>query len=140
MTRIEFPRKPRKDGSGLFTTDGTDIIVGRDWAKQNDINDALARTRARACFKECRTCGSCANSRRDNFTPQVISTAGGEAKLISPHKSFDYNTRSWIDCRACEPYRFHDCHNGWMRDSDGDAEPFTEEAQKLFAQGGKPLI
>lgn len=125
MTRISFKGKPRKEGSGLFTLDGEDrIFIGKDWALQNEIDEAREKTRSRACFKECRTCGACSNSRRDASYPFQFDA--NEAKLVS--------------CRGCERFRFHDCHNGWMRDSRGDAEPFTEDAQKLFKEGGKPLI
>lgn len=140
MSKISFPKKPRKDGAGLFTLDGNDVFIGRDWALQNEINDTLAKTQARSCFKACRTCGACANSKRDNFTPRVVTDVKGNAQFVGPRMSYDSNAHKWVDCRSCEKFRFHDCHNGWMRDSRQEAEPFTEDAQKLFAQGGKPLI
>lgn len=116
--------QPRKERLGGFWTDGTSVFIGRDWALQNAIDDAKRRTQNRSCFLACRTCGCCANSCRDATYP----------------KSYDENSGKKVDCRGCEPYRFHDCHNGWMRDAHGDAEPFTDEALKLFKEGGKPLI
>lgn len=125
MSRIEFNRKPRKDGGGMFFTDGHQVFIGRDYLNQNDINETLEKTRARSCFRGCRTCGACANSRRDATVP----------------KSYDYNAGKMIDCRSCEKYRYHDCHNGWMRDTRQQAEPFTPDMIKLLEEsGGKPLI
>lgn len=143
MSRIEFPRKPRKDGANIWfqTEDGSRVFIGRDYALQNEIDEKKAQTRARACFRECRTCGACSNSKRDNFTPQEVKTASGLIQLKSATKSYDEHAGKWIDCRKCEPFRFHDCHNGVMRNSHQDPEPFTEEQQKFLDQtGGKPLI
>lgn len=124
--RIKFKPKPRKDGSGLFTTDGSDIFIGKDWALQNEIEEVREETKARSCFRECRTCGCCANSRRSCTHPI----------------SYDFNSHSTVDCRSCERFRFHDCNNGLMRDSRQEAEPFTEEQIKLIEQSedGRPLI
>lgn len=127
MSRIEFKRKQRKDSGSLLwqTPDGSQVFVGRDYALQNEIDEVKETTRGRACFKECRTCGACANSARD----------------CTHTKTYDANARKMIDCRKCERFRFHDCHNGVMRNSHQDAEPFTEEQEKLIKQsGGKPLI
>lgn len=143
MTRISVRnQKPRKHGSDLWISkDGSQIFIGRDYAQQNAIDEAKLKTRSRSCYKECRTCGTCANSKRDNFNMQYIATEAGLTLVKGPTKSFDNVTGRWVDCRTCEPYRFHDCHNGWMRDSRGEAEPFTEEAQRLIKEsGGKPLI
>lgn len=119
--------KLRKDSSlkGIFTSNGEDIIIGADQLRNSEVQDARAKTHARSCFVECRTCGACANSRRDATVPTI----------------YDYNAQKKIDCRGCEPFRFHDCHNGWMRDSYGDAEPFTPDVIKIIKeQNGKPLI
>lgn len=127
MSNIHFKKQPKpRKGADLFVLPGDEgkVFIGRDWAKHNEIQENLAKTKARACFRECRTCGACSNSRRD-----------------APYKKmYDSNAGKMIDCRGCEKFRFHDCHNGWMRDSRQEAEPFTEEAQRLFKQGGKPLI
>lgn len=125
MSRIEFKKKPRKDGAGMFWTDGSRVFLGRDYALQNEIDEVKAKTQERACFKGCRTCGACANSRRDATYP----------------KSYDSNEGKMIDCRACEKFRFHDCHNGVLRDTRQEAEPFTPDMIKIMdEQGGKPLI
>lgn len=123
---MRFNAKPRKDSSlkGIFTVDGERWVIGADLLRNSDIEEHKRITRERACFRECRTCGCCANSSRDCTHP----------------KTYDANAGKMIDCRGCEPFRFHDCHNGWMRDSYGDAEPFTDEAQRLFDLGGRPLI
>lgn len=122
---IRFNKKPRKD-TGLFHgPDGKTIVIGKDWALQNEIDETKKATQERSCFKACRTCGCCANSRRDSSDP----------------RSYDHNIRKTIDCRGCERFRFHDCHNGLMRDAHGEAEPFTEvQLQMLDETGGKPLI
>lgn len=121
--------KPRKstfdsiDG-GLYKG-ARDFVTGKDWALQNDIDEAKEKTRSRACFRECRTCGACANSARDATNP----------------KMYDAHAQKSIDCRGCEPFRFHDCHNGYMRNARGEAEPFTETQIDLIETlGGKPLI
>lgn len=121
---ISYPQRPRKDSSlkGIFTIDGKKVVIGADLLRNTEVADAKRKTEARSCFKACRSCGTCANSRRDSSYP------------------FSLDRGKLVGCKGCEPYRFHDCHNGWMRDSYGDAEPFTEEAQKLFDQGGRPLI
>lgn len=121
-----MPRKhKRKPGSDLWLTKDGTIVIGRDYVRQNEIDEAKQKTRARACFRECRTCGACSNSRRD----------------ATVTKQYDAHEKRDIDCRKCEPFRFHDCHNGWMRDSHQDAEPFTEDVQNLIDKyGGKPLI
>jgi hypothetical protein len=138
---IEFKKKPRKEGLGLFTLDGDQVFIGKDYALQNEIDETKLRTRARACFRECRTCGACSNSKRDNFVLQVVHHADGRVETKAPTKSYDENTKKWIDCRECEPFRFHDCHNGWFRDSRQEAEPFTPDVIGLLKRsGGKPLI
>lgn len=126
MARVEVNRKqPRKGGEGLFTSDDNEnIFIGRDYALQNEIDETKERTQSRSCFKGCRTCGCCANSRRDASYPY----------------SYDEKAGKMISCKHCEKFRYHDCHNGWMRTSHQDAEPFTEEAVKFFNKGGKPLI
>lgn len=127
MTRISFPKKRRKDGAGTYfqTKDGSRVVLGRDWALQNEIDETKEKTKSRGCFRECRTCGACANSRRDASWPY----------------SRDPDTGKTVNCNTCERFRFHDCHNGLMRDTRQDAEPFTEEQQKLIDQsGGRPLI
>lgn len=122
-----FNPKQRKDSSlkGLFTIDGKQVILGADLLRNTEVQDAKAKTRERACFRECRTCGCCANSARD----------------CTHTKTYDANAQKSVDCRGCEPFRFHDCHNGWFRDSYGDAEPFTPDLIQLLEEsGGKPLI
>lgn len=122
-----FRPKPRKDSSlkGIFTVDGKTWVIGADLLRNSDVEEAKRVTRARACFKECRTCGACANSARDATYPYT----------------YDDHERKNINCIGCEPFRYHDCHNGWMRDSYGDAEPFTPDVIKLLKEsGGKPLI
>lgn len=126
MTRVEFKRKSRKDPSSqLFVQGDNTVIIGRNYALQNEIDETKKITQARACFIGCRTCGKCSNSQRDATVPM----------------SYDENSRKWIDCRGCEPYSFHDCQNGVMRNAYQDAEPFTAEQQKILKEtGGKPLI
>lgn len=143
MSRISFPKKPRKDVfSGLYGLPGDNrIFIGKNWALQNDIDEAKAKTRARACFKECRTCGACANSKRDNFQPRAFVIKNDKWVLQNPHKSYDANAGKWVNCRDCEPFRFHDCHNGVFRDSRQEPEPFTPDVIKLLKEsGGRPLI
>lgn len=120
MKDFRVSAKQRKDAStkGIFTIDGHEIVIGADLLRNSEVQAAKAKTEARSCFKACRSCGSCSESRRDTSYPY----------------------RNGHNCITCEPFRFHDCNNGWMRDSYGEAEPFTEEAQKLFEDGGKPLI
>lgn len=125
MSRVRVKKKPRKQGAGLYGLSGSDrIFVGKDWALQNDIDEAKVKTKERACFRACRTCGACANSRRGASYPY----------------RFDANSREMINCKGCEPFRFHDCENGKMRDARQEAEPFTEDAEKYFKKGGKPLV
>lgn len=129
MSRIEFPGKSRKDaGAGQYWTDkdGSRVFIGRDYALQNDIDEKIAERNERACFKGCRTCGACSNSARDATYP----------------KMYDANEGKMIDCRACEPYRYHDCHNGVMRNTRQDAEPFTQDQIDLIelAENKRPLI
>lgn len=115
-----------RGGSQLFTNKHSDRVwKGRDYALQNEIDEAKEKTQNRACFKMCRTCGKCANSHRDSSHPF----------------SHDSNVGKKIDCRKCEPFSFHDCHNGVLRDTHQDAEPFTFDMLKLLEEsGGKPLI
>lgn len=109
--------------SDLFTVDGTDIVIGRDYALQNEIDEVKAKTKSRSCFKECRTCGACANSKRDNTW------------------QYSYDKGKKINCKSCEKFRYHDCHNGVLRNTRQEAEPFTEDMYKIMDEkGGKPLI
>lgn len=139
---ISFPKKPRKQGVGFWTDGSGEIFAaGKDWALQNEIDEKKILTKSRGCFKECRTCGTCANSRRDNLNTQVFVTESGRAVLKAPTQSFDWINKKWIDCRACEPFRYHDCQNGFLRDAYGDAEAFTPDVIELLRNtGGKPLI
>jgi hypothetical protein len=123
---IHFPKKPRKDAStkGMFTIDGSQVVIGTDLLRNTEILDAKERTKKRACFIECQTCGTCGNSRRGTSDP----------------RRYDSNAGKVVNCIGCEPYRFHDCSNGFLRDSYGEAEPFTEDVQKLFDEGARPLI
>lgn len=137
---IKFKGKQRKPSTGLYKG-ARGIVTGRDWALQNEIDETRETTQARSCYRGCRTCGACANSKRDNFLPQARKTTSGITEVISATKSYDENSGSWIDCRSCEPFRFHDCHNGVMRDTRQEAEPFTpEQIALLESTGGKPLI
>lgn len=122
--RIRFKGKKRSPSE--YSTDGKSLFLNREWEMQNEIERAKQRTQARACFRGCNTCGACANSRRDATYP----------------KEYDNNAGKLIDCRKCEPFRFHDCHNGWLRNARQEAEPFTEEMTKLIEEGpgGRPLI
>jgi hypothetical protein len=124
MTRIEVVKKPRKDsGSALWQTkDGTRVFIGRNYALQNEIDENKQKTRERSCYKGCQTCGFCVNSRRNCAHP------------------YNFDNGKKVFCEGCEKFGFHDCNNGFLRNAHGEAEPFTEEAQKLFDQGGKPLI
>lgn len=125
MSRIEFPKKSRKDGELWITNDGSQVFIGRDYALQNEIDENKAKTKERSCFKECQFCSHCVASRRGCGNP----------------RSYDAHAGKTIDCRSCEKFGFHDCNNGFLRTSRGDAEPFTEEAQKLIdSTGGKPLM
>src|SRR4051812_47052321 len=99
--RISFPGKPRKDSSGLWADKDGTVFIGADYALQNEINEKLEKRNKRACFKGCMTCGACANSRRGCAYP----------------RSFDANAHKTVDCRSCEPFRYHDCNNGVMRNS-----------------------
>ena len=139
---ISFPKKPRKEGVGYWTdSSGQVFAVGKDWALQNEINEKKELTKSRGCFKECRTCGCCANSRRDNFNIQFVVTESGKVSMKLPSESYDWINKKWVDCLACEPFRYHDCHNGWFRDFHGDAEPFTPDVIEMLRKtGGKPLI
>lgn len=124
---INFPMKPRKDSSlkGIFSIDGKGIVVGADLLRNAEVQEAKERTKARSCYVECHTCGACGVSRRSTSNP----------------RRYDANAKKLIDCRKCEPFRFHDCAEGWFRDSYGDAEPLTEDVQKMFdEQGARPLI
>lgn len=116
----------RTPGSELWISkDGETVFVGRDYARQNEIDENKKQTSERSCFKACQTCGHCANSRRGCAVP----------------KSYDRNAGKMIDCRSCEKFSFHDCNNGFLRDTFQRAEPFTEEHLKLLeSTGGKPLI
>lgn len=144
MSRIEFKKKPRKDpGSALWTTeDGSQVFIGRDYALQNEIDEKIAERNARSCFRGCNTCGACANSKRDNVNRQVFTREDGLAIVKGPGVSYDSNKHQWVNCRECEPFRFHDCHNGVMRDTHQDAEPFTQDQLDLIklAEDGRPLI
>lgn len=126
MSKIKVnSTKPRKEGLGLFTLDGNDIYIGKDWALQSEIDEANRRTRSRACFKGCGTCGCCVNSRRGTSYPY----------------RYDANAKKLKNCNNCEPFRFHDCNHGWMRDSRQEAEPFTDDVIDLIKKtGGKPYI
>lgn len=126
MSKIKVnTKKPRKEGLGLFTLDGSDIYIGKDWALQNEINETMEKTRNRGCFHACGSCGSCVNSRRGTSYPY----------------RYDANAKKMKNCITCEPFRFHDCNNGWMRDSRQDAEPFTPDVIDLIKKsGGKPYI
>lgn len=139
---ISFPKKPRKEGLSYWTDGSGEVFaVGKDWALQNEIDEKKQLTRSRGCFKECRTCGCCANSRRDNLNTQVFTTKDGKAVFKAPTLSYDNIRKVWVDCRSCEPFRYHDCHNGWFRDAHGEAEPFTPDVIELLRkEGGKPLI
>src|SRR4051812_33765255 len=113
--KISVKDKDRAPGGNPDSTmwtdpDGTQVFIGRDWALHNEIQDAKALTKTRSCFRECHTCGCCANSCRDS----------------SHSKSYDAHTKKWVGCKGCEPFRWHDCHNGFMRNSRGEAEPFTQ--------------
>lgn len=122
---IQVIGKERNPGSGMFFTDGEKVFIGRDYALQNQIDEAKAKTEARGCYKACRTCNACANSRRGTSYP----------------RQFDSKQGKTIDCRGCEPFRFHDCNNGFMRNTHQEAEPFTPDQQKLIDESdGKPLI
>lgn len=123
---INFPKKARKDSSlkGIFTTDGTDIVIGADLLRNSEVLDAKEKTRARGCYVEDHTCGCCGVSRRGTSDP----------------RRYDSNAGKLANCITCEPYRFHDCADGWFRDSYGDAEPLTEDVKKLFDEGARPLI
>lgn len=126
MTKVKFTGKPRKD-SEIYKLPGdrsARVVSGRDVTLQAEIDANMAKTRERSCFKGCRTCGQCANSRRGCQDP----------------RSYDENAGKMVDCQGCERFRFHDCNNGFMRNARGEAEPFTEDAQKYFMQGGRPLI
>lgn len=128
MTRISFPGKPRNPSSGLdfWTDDGHNIFVGKDWALLNEIEENKLKTQSRSCYRECRTCGCCANSIRDGS---------------SNSRCYDTNAGKRIACSSCEKFRFCDCRNGFMRNAHGDAEPFTEDQYKLLKEtGGRPLI
>lgn len=116
----------RKPTSGLWTDkDGTRVFVGSEYHLTNEIQEVKEKTRARACFRECRTCGACSNSRRDATVPT----------------QYDANAKRMIDCRKCERFRFHDCHNGVFRDAHQNAEPFTPDVIEMMKKtGGKPLI
>lgn len=136
---VKVKPKPRKEGSGLFQG-ARGIVQGKDWAQQNEIDETRTSTRARSCFRECKTCGACANSNRDNFLPQAVTNPSGEVE-VAPTMSYDEVSGQWIDCRECEPFRFHDCHNGVMRNTRQEAEPFTPDQLALLERtGGKPLI
>ena len=139
---ISFPKKPRKEGIGFWTDGSGEVFsVGKDWALQNEINEKKELTKSRGCYVDCRTCGSCGNSRRDNLNTQVFVTEGNKVILKAPTMSYDSVRKTWIDCRACEPFRYHDCHNGFFRDFHGEAEPFTPDVVELLrTTGGKPLI
>lgn len=118
-------RSPSSLGGLFQSKDGT-VFVGHEYEKQVAINEAKANTKARACFRECLSCGTCKNSARDATYP----------------KMFDANAGKSIDCRKCEPFRFHDCHNGLMRNAHGQAEPFTQGQLDLIkvAEDGRPLM
>lgn len=117
--------KSRKEGLGLFTLDGNDVYIGKDWALQSEIDEVKAKTKAKGCFRECRSCGACSASRRDAPSPYTVDPTTGKQH----------------NCVTCEKFRFHDCHNGFMRDSRQEAEEFTEDVQKIIRErGGKPLI
>lgn len=125
ITKVNSQSKARKEGLGLFTLDGNDIFIGKDFALQNEIDESRKATKARGCFKACKACDCCAASRRGTSHPY----------------RFDSNAGKMKNCITCEKFRFHDCNNGFMRDSRQEAEPFTEEAQKLIKEsGGKPYI
>lgn len=142
MSRIEFPKKSRKDGSGLWTDkDGSRVFIGKEWHLYNEITEVKEKTKSRGCYKECRSCGTCANSRRDNFDRQVIILNDGSWKIKGATYSYDNVNREWVDCNDCEPFRWHDCQNGLMRDAHGQAEPFTPDVIEMMKRtGGKPLI
>lgn len=116
----------KRTGSGLWTDKDGTMFIGKDYAKQNEIEEAIAKRNARSCFRACGTCGACANSHRDGTYPY----------------SYDHNARKNINCRSCEPHRFHDCNNGWFRDSYQKAEPFTDTQLDLLklAEDGRPLM
>lgn len=140
---IHIKGKPRKPGSDIWLDKHGEVVTtsGRDLALQSEIDEAKAKTKARACFKECHTCGACANSRRDNFQHRLVEIKDGEAKLKSPTVSYDHASKEFVDCRECEPFRYHDCHNGFFRNARGEAEPFTQDVLDLIKKhGGKPLI
>lgn len=128
MTDIKFKGKPRKhlDTTGwLQSKDGHQYWTSAyNYALQREIEDNKKDTEARSCFQACRTCGHCKASRRGCGAPF----------------SYDSNAGKTIYCEGCEKFGFCDCANGFLRNTRGEAEPFTEEAQKLFDAGGKPLI
>ena len=121
------PYKSRFESLGDIWTDGSgQIFIGKDMCLQNDILDNKEETKSRSCYRECRTCGCCANSMRDG------------SSCVS---SFDQNAGKMIACSSCEKFRFCDCRNGFFRDAHGDAEPFTEEVYKTLKEtSGRPLI
>lgn len=144
MSDITFKPKPRKDpDSALWMSDdGSQVFIGRDYALQNEIDESIRKRNARSCFRECHTCGTCANSKRDAVNPQVSTTETGLQVVRGPGESYDENSKSWINCRSCEPFRWHDCNNGFMRNSRGEAEPFTADQISLIesSETGKPLM
>lgn len=129
MTQISFKGKDRRDaGEGTWWTDksGSRVFIGRDYALQNEIDEAIAKRNARSCFRECMSCAACKNSARDSTYPKMYDDRAGKM----------------IDCRSCEPFRFHDCANGVMRNSRQEAEPFTQDQLDLIAvaEGKRPLM
>ena len=121
------PYQSRFEGlEGVFEDGSGQIFIGKDWALQNEIIENKEKTQSRSCFRECRTCGCCANSHRDG------------SSCVS---SYDDNAGKRIACSTCEKFRFCDCRNGFFRNAHGDAEPFTDEVYKTLKElDGKPLI
>lgn len=141
--KVEFKKKPRKDSGGWWTDkDGSQVFIGKDYALQNEIDETRARTQARSCYRNCMSCGTCKASKRDNLHPQVETQPTGLKVVRGPQMSYDDNEGKWINCRDCEPFRFHDCHNGFMRDSRQEAEPFTQDQLDLIqlAVDKRPLM
>ena len=128
MADISFPGKNQRFSSlgGVFTDGSGMVFIGKDWALQNEINENKEKTKARSCYRECRTCGCCSNSIRDGS---------------SNSRCYDEGIGRRIACTSCEKFRFCDCRNGFFRNAHGDAEPFTPDVvEMLKSTGGKPLI